>query len=596
MRSPFHHIEKSITNKLVITISALVLCCGFLFWYLSIRNATRISVNDALAYTTSLSELAKNSLRHDMLTAQRDDIQRIVQNISRSGAVDDLQIVNMEGTIAYSNRPQKIGQPINDELIKKELAKDTVRVNDYLGKKLWFIRQEDEEHYRELTYIEPIINEADCSSAACHIHRKDQDILGFLKTDFPLQLIDARLQKQKMQTSLYLIVFVAAMALFLSYILWHFVIKPLSALDAGMKSVSTGDLSPKIYPRSEDEIGRLAMTFNKMTTELNTARQKLELWNQSLEMEVKRQTIEIRQTQDKLIQAEKLAALGRLSADIAHEIRNPLTALGGFGRRLLKSATTEKQIEYAQIVVSEVDRLEKILRDILAFSRESKKNFSKMPLVGVVEESLHFFEDMCNEHNITVVFKNDSSLPVLIDKAHARQAVNNLIINAIAAMSDGGTLTVTIKEEQENEITYVTLHLDDTGPGIPADQLAMIFEPFFTGKPTGTGLGLPISQKIIEEHGGMIKVANRQEGGCRVSLYFPYQSDEETAKTQCWEFMQCGREKNCEAKCPANPNFGRICWAVAGTLCAGKVQGTFAQKITSCRNCDFYRHVKEGSV
>ena len=250
-------------------------------------------------------------------------------------------------------------------------------------------------------------------------------------------------------------------------------------------------------------------------------------------------------------------------------------------------------MEYAQIVVSEVDRLEKILRDILTFSHESKLEFTNIPLEKVVREAMVFFADMLNEQNITYNINTETELPVLIDKAHTRQAVNNLMLNAIDAMSNGGTLTVTIKAEQHNDIDYVALHVSDTGHGIPEGKLARIFEPFCSGKPNhGTGLGLSISQRIVEEHGGFIRARNNTGKGCTVSLYFPYQSHAEAGKMQCWEFMQCGRDTNCETKCPAFPHFGRICWAVAGTLCAGKVHGSFAQKITTCRTCKLYRQVK----
>ena len=125
-------------------------------------------------------------------------------------------------------------------------------------------------------------------------------------------------------------------------------------------------------------------------------------------------------------------------------------------------------------------------------------------------------------------------------------------------------------------------------------MLPLIFEPFYTTKKIGhgTGLGLSISRKIVEEHGGFIQAKNRTEKGLTVSMYFPYQSDEELKNVPCWEYMQCGRDVNDEMKCPAYPHFGQVCWAVAGTLCAGKIQGTFAQKTNDCRNCIFYKKVK----
>ena len=183
---------------------------------------------------------------------------------------------------------------------------------------------------------------------------------------------------------------------------------------------------------------------------------------------------------------------------------------------------------------------------------------------------------------------------MLIEKDQLEQAANNLISNAIDAMPDGGTLTVTTKKEQANDIIYVAVHISDSGEGIPEEMLPLIFEPFYTTKKIGhgTGLGLSISRKIVEEHGGFIQAKNSSEKGLTVSMFFPYQRDEEVENVPCWEYMQCGRDVNEEMKCPAYPHFGQVCWAVAGTLCAGKIQGTFAQKTDNCRNCRFYKMVK----
>ena len=287
-----------------------------------------------------------------------------------------------------------------------------------------------------------------------------------------------------------------------------------------------------------------------------------------------------------------MATIGELANAVAHEIRNPLTALGGFGRRLQKIAGTVKEKEYADIVVSEVDRLENILRDVLTFSRDAKFHFEKLSVTDIIQESISTFSDICAEHSIKIVVNFGTDLSVLIDKGQIRQAVNNLITNAIDSMPDGGTLIVNTVEEELNNLIYVAIHISDTGIGIPEDRLPLIFEPFYTTKEIGhgTGLGLSISRKIIEEHGGFIKAENSTRG-VTVSLYFPYQSNEELLKTPCWEFMKCGRDVDKEIKCPAYPNFGRTCWVVAGTFCEGKVQGTFAQKCEDCRKCDFYKKV-----
>jgi signal transduction histidine kinase len=333
-----------------------------------------------------------------------------------------------------------------------------------------------------------------------------------------------------------------------------------------------------------------------MTQELKTAREKMEDWTESLEREVAKKTDALKKSQDKLVQAEKLAALGRLVADVSHEIRNPLTAIGGFARRLYKGAASEKEKERAEIIVSEVDRLEKILRDVLTFSRDARSHLEKHHLEQVVYDVANMHEHACSEQSVTVEVMIEQNLqPVLIDKDQVRQALTNLITNALDAMPLGGTLKITAGNEDLHDVRYVFLRVSDTGQGIDEDKLPLIFDPFFTTKKIGhgTGLGLSITRKIIEEHGGFIKAESMRGEGSAFSLYFPQQSEEESREIKCWEYMKCGRDKDATAKCPAYPHFGRVCWVVAGTFCEGKVQGTFAQKYEDCRKCDFYQMVSK---
>lgn len=319
------------------------------------------------------------------------------------------------------------------------------------------------------------------------------------------------------------------------------------------------------------------------------------LGTKALSGELRRFINELKYTQGKLIQAEKLSALGRFTADVAHEIRNPLTTVGGFAKRLEKRLVTgTREKEYAVLIVSEVDRLERILRDVLTFSRETKFRTDYHNINDVIKESLTAFAGIFSEQPLEVREDIDTFIPkVLLDKDHVRQAINNLISNAVDAMPKGGTLSIRSHMEFLNEIYYVAVTVTDTGVGIQDDKLQMIFEPFYTTKEIGrgTGLGLPLCKKIMEEHNGLIRASSAVGKGSSFTLYFPYQRKDEDAKAKCWEFLKCGIEEDKERTCPAYPDFGRICWAIAGTFCEKRVQCFYAQKIGDCKKCEFYQRV-----
>jgi len=208
---------------------------------------------------------------------------------------------------------------------------------------------------------------------------------------------------------------------------------------------------------------------------------------------------------ERLSQAEKLTALGRLTANVAHEVRNPLTVLGGFARRLEKKLSPEsKERKYVGIINSEVARLERILRNVLTFSREAGLQPRPEEINAIIEESLAPFELLCKERSIRIKRSLGDLPPVMADRDRMREVLHNLLANAVDAMPQGGVLTVASRKEKVHESPLLVVRITDTGAGIPEDKLRKIFEPFFTTKTLihGTGLGLAISKKIVEDHGG----------------------------------------------------------------------------------------------
>ena len=590
-------ISRSLAVKLIVAIVLLILVGGGISWYALIHAGRENLVNEAVKDAAAYSELIHKSIRYSMLTNNRDAIQETIEELMSVKDLKGIRLFDGKGRIYYSSKQEDIGKQVDKS------APDCIGCHagpgspsGTLAKETQWTTSVGKEGYDMLFFVEPIYNEPSCSRAACHVHAPSQRVLGILESDFSLATVDRDIREQTLHTTVYAISFMFVVSVILYVVLRKFVLKPVTSLSDAMGAVGQGDLGRTAVASSDDELGRLVHTFNDMTGELRGTREKMEAWTETLEREVASKTKELKDSRDNLIQAEKLAALGRLTADVAHEIRNPLTAIGGFARRLQKSASGEKERARAEIIVTEVDRLEKILRDVLTFSRDARLHLEKHLVGEFLYEVVNAHEAICAELSIAVEVLMEKDLPpVLIDRDQVKQALTNLIANAIDAMPRGGTLKITAGTEELHDVRYVVVQVSDTGQGMSRDVLPLIFEPFYSSKTIshGTSLGLAITRKIIEEHGGFVKAVSEPGQGAVFSLYFPLQSEEASPGIKCWEYMKCGREKDATAKCPAYPNFGRGCWVVAGTFCAGKVQGTFAQKYEDCRKCDFFQMAKK---
>ncbi|MGA7105446.1 MAG: ATP-binding protein, partial [Candidatus Deferrimicrobiaceae bacterium] len=254
----------------------------------------------------------------------------------------------------------------------------------------------------------------------------------------------------------------------------------------------------------------------------------------------------VRKTQDLLVQSEKLAALGEMAARIAHEIKNPLTVIGGFAARLAREVDRgdrnhPQTARYAEIILKEVKRLERTVQQALSFSREEVSDFQPVDINTEIRDVLRMFQDALEESRITRKVNLSKNLPeIAVDPDQIRQVLWNLVANAVQAMSKGGILTLVTRLAREEEGDGVIFLIRDTGGGIPHDVVHNIFNPFFTTKPEGTGLGLPIVHAIVEKHGGTIQLDNREGEGVTFSIFLPRVPKEKGAGIRVLEQMRKG--------------------------------------------------------
>jgi len=228
---------------------------------------------------------------------------------------------------------------------------------------------------------------------------------------------------------------------------------------------------------------------------------------------------QIRQSQERLLRAERLSAVGEMAARVAHEIRNPLVAIGGFARLLLRDAPPEGDMrENLQVIASEVRRLEQILRDVLDYSNPMPLRVAACDLAKIVHEAFELLRWEMDDAHIRASLDAEAGIPeVQVDRNQVFQALINVLNNAIHAMPHGGDLTVRVRRRPG----WAEVQVADSGVGIDPDVLPKVFEPFFTTRSTGSGLGLTIARHIVQEHRGEIAVESVAGSGTTFTFRLP---------------------------------------------------------------------------
>lgn len=235
--------------------------------------------------------------------------------------------------------------------------------------------------------------------------------------------------------------------------------------------------------------------------------------------ELQQAYLDLERAQDALIRNEKLAAIGEVSARLAHEIRNPLATIGGFAKSIQKKHDDrERTIRNANIIVDEVHRLEHILSNVLDFTKSGNPKKAPGDINELIRKTLAIMEVNIFSKGVVVVLDlAEGRLEAEFDEAQIKQVLINLIQNAINAMPEGGAIEIKSIDLGDE----IRMEIRDTGVGIPQQYMENIFEPFFTTRGNGTGLGLSISNRIVQNHGGRLEIVSKEGAGTTISIIFP---------------------------------------------------------------------------
>jgi signal transduction histidine kinase len=465
----------NLNAKLVIIMLTLLIVAMITLFTMNQLSQSRL-VREIQESSTAVSEILQKSVE-DLTSETEVETSRLADYLkeARQKGINEINIINTEGEIIDSSDPEKIGK-------KREIKKLEKGLKAAPGKKSGGTAS-----LKPYNLIVPVI--------------VGDEQLGYVEIDLLLDNI------KEIQHDNFVRRLVATCGIFgLGIVLIIFLARrytyPIQRLVLKVKQVAEGDLSVTVPVESSDEIGELAASFNEMVEQL---RQRHSL-------------------EERLHEAEHLSRVGQLASGIAHEIRNPLNYISLAIDHLkgeIKASSPESQEEIFRIadtIKEEVRKANYMVLNFMNYGRPLKLRRAEVEYRDIVDRALTVLGDKLKEHKVTVRLEIPPDLPPLYcDQELFRNCLFNFVTNAAQSMPEGGVITLGASLADG----FFQLTFQDEGGGIAPEELDKIFQPYFTTKEAGIGLGLAITERIIKEHGGEIKVASTPGSGTRFTVLMP---------------------------------------------------------------------------
>jgi len=426
-----------------------------------------------------------------MVSEDRHSVQEKLEATRSHPDIQRLRILTPDGVIRFSSYREEVGQRVSNT----DLAQYVGRIDPLVQG-----TQEGTTH----TLVRPVFNRQQCFSC----HADGQKVLGLVQVTLSLTPVLEQLGRLRESAIAATLITLGVVALGIWLSLSTLVDQPIQKLIDVVARVEGGDLTARTDVTSNDEIGQLGSRLNEMISELESAQQKLNDYHQ-----------------EQLARADRLASIGKMAAAIAHEIRNPLTGIRGVLSVMAREFPKDDQRhEIVRQTNQLIDRLNKSVEDILHYSRPSHPRLSSVCLDDVVKPVLSLVEGEAHKTGVDLIMEspNGAASPVVrVDPQQIQQVLVNLVLNAIHATPAGGRIWIRLAAADPAHGGKVVLEVEDTGKGMTEEEAENAFQPFFSTKAQGTGLGLPIAKQIVEQHQGRLLVTSAPGHGTRVRLELP---------------------------------------------------------------------------
>ena len=502
-------LRRSLTAKTLFAVGLTVAVVIAIYTYFVIRVQSTWWHERTLAQNALTASLVHEYLQDIMLSGRHSEAQRFLQDLKGSHEIVRGRITDVNGRVIFSDNASEVG--LTTLQMPAEL---------FAGNRILHGTREEQGQRLAIT-MRPVRRETKCERC----HSQEAAFVGAIVLERSMAPAEAAITDNRNLLIVYGVVIFALVSIVLWLLIVRFVTQPVSELLRHMRRVQAGDLGVRARPEGFDEINELARGFDSMVDSLDAAQHELKTSHEK-----------------QIQQAGKLASIGELAAGIAHEIRNPLAGIGAAVEVLSEIADSKTQYgEVVHEIHGQIARLNSTLSSLLDFARLREPEIAPADVGELIKPMLALVRPDAQKLRIHIVENFSPTLPqICVDSQQVQQAVLNLLLNAIQAMSDGGTLTVgaeliewpaplagpvpaTGNDRQAGGDIFPTrpavrLTVRDTGVGIPPEHLDRIFSPFFTTKHRGTGLGLSITRMIVEKHGGNLSVKSEPGKGTEFAI------------------------------------------------------------------------------
>ncbi|PLX23465.1 MAG: hypothetical protein C0600_14775 [Ignavibacteria bacterium] len=490
-------MKHSIFVKILLAMMIMIAIAAAVLFREAHRTGHELLVTLAHARAHAVADVGLHIVEQQMLRKDREEITTYLQTLAESQHARAIRILGVHGKIVYTSDSTTTLSRLSINNLEQH-----PRYSDHL-----FELVEDNGSKSE-HYLWPLKNTMKCRRC----HEADGPVLGYLGVEVPIDDIEefARIHR-KSNVNLTIIIF-SSLGVLLGLALLVLVIRPINKLKRHVAEVEEhipylqeGGTLPMMVgsDRRSDEIGSLEQSFRNLIERLNKAYEELvELHGKQLE------------------RADQLASAGEMAASIAHEIKNPVSGVKAALQVFLrKTAKSDSKREIIDEMIVQLDRINNAVNDLLSYARIAPPEFSKIFIVDVLNRTIAMLQPELDARKVEL------QMDLLLEKEHriegdqqqVQQVIWNIMLNAVQSMSDGGTLGV--RMDQTNGETTITI--SDKGRGIPAGMLERIYKPFYTTKSKGSGLGMTIARRIMQQHGGGIHVQSKEKHGTTVRLIFP---------------------------------------------------------------------------